>query len=345
MQAADVGVQVMSVTIIDVARKAQVSPSTVSRVIADHPHISQETKDRVRAVMRELGYYPNAIARSLVNKTSNSLGVIRSRTNEQTFANPFFPDVIRGISSVANQHHLNLVLSTSSCPQQEEKECLDMLRQRQVDGVVLLASHRDDQLIPCLAKEQFPFVLIGRYDGPEQINWVNNDNVAAAREAVEFLLSRGYQEIACLAGDPKFIVSHDRVQGYIEVLKSHRLPVEKDLIEYSDFSLDGGFDATTRLLKKGRRFTGLFCVDDLLAVGAIQALQKEGFVIGRDIGVIGFNDTILGACIDPPLTTVHVPIYELGQAAAELLVNQISRSDAPPEQRNLPARLVVRDSC
>lgn len=335
----------MSVTIIDVARKARVSPSTVSRVIADHPHISQETKDRVRAVMRELGYYPNAIARSLVNKTSNSLGVIRSRTNEQTFANPFFPDVIRGISSVANQHHLNLVLSTSSCPEQEEKECLDMLRQRQVDGVVILASHRNDQLIPCLFNEGFPFVLIGRYEGTEEINWVNNDNVLAAREAVEFLLSKGYREIACLAGDPEFIVSHDRVQGYIEVLESNGLVVDKDLIEYSDFSLDGGIEAVKRLLNKGRRFTGLFCVDDLLAVGAIQALQQEGFVVGKDIGVIGFNNTILGACIDPPLSTVHVPIYELGQAAAELLVNQIHQNESPPEHRILPARLIERSSC
>ena len=335
----------MSVTIIDVARKARVSPSTVSRVIADHPHISQETKDRVRAVMRELGYYPNAIARSLVNKTSNSLGLIRSRTNEQTFANPFFPDVIRGISSVANQHHLNLVLSTSSCPEQEEKECLDMLRQRQVDGVVILASHRNDQLIPCLFNEGFPFVLIGRYEGTEEINWVNNDNVLAAREAVEFLLSRGYREIACLAGDPEFIVSHDRVQGYIEVLESNGLVVDKDLIEYSDFSLDGGIEAVKRLLNKGRRFTGLFCVDDLLAVGAIQALQQEGFVVGKDIGVIGFNNTILGACIDPPLSTVHVPIYELGQAAAELLVNQIHQNESPPEHRILPARLIERSSC
>ncbi len=299
----------------------------------------------MRAVMRELGYYPNAIARSLVNKTSNSLGVIRSRTNEQTFANPFFPDVIRGISSVANQHHLNLVLSTSSCPEQEEKECLDMLRQRQVDGVVILASHRNDQLIPCLFNEGFPFVLIGRYEGTEEINWVNNDNVLAAREAVEFLLSKGYREIACLAGDPEFIVSHDRVQGYIEVLESNGLVVDKDLIEYSDFSLDGGIEAVKRLLNKGRRFTGLFCVDDLLAVGAIQALQQEGFVVGKDIGVIGFNNTILGACIDPPLSTVHVPIYELGQAAAELLVNQIHQNESPPEHRILPARLIERSSC
>lgn len=299
----------------------------------------------MRAVMRELGYYPNAIARSLVNKTSNSLGVIRSRTNEQTFANPFFPDVIRGISSVANQHHLNLVLSTSSCPEQEEKECLDMLRQRQVDGVVILASHRNDQLIPCLFNEGFPFVLIGRYEGTEEINWVNNDNVLAAREAVEFLLSKGYREIACLAGDPEFIVSHDRVQGYIEVLESNGLVVDKDLIEYSDFSLDGGIEAVKRLLNKGRRFTGLFCVDDLLAVGAIQALQQEGFVVGKDIGVIGFNNTILGACIDPPLSTVHVPIYELGQAAAELLVNQIHQNESRPEHRILPARLIERSSC
>jgi DNA-binding LacI/PurR family transcriptional regulator len=339
------GVRAMGVTIIDVARSARVSPSTVSRVIADHPRISQTTKDKVRQAMRELGYYPNAIARSLVNQTSNSLGVIRSRITEQAFSNPFFPDVIRGISSVARQHHLSLVLSTNSGTSSEDLECLNMLRQRQVDGVVLLASHRDDQLIPALADEEFPFVLIGRHAGPEAISWVNNDNVAAAREAAELLLQRGFERVACLAGDPDLVVSIDRMQGYVEVLTAHGLEVDEDLIAYSDFSLDGSYQAVKGLLGKGKAFTGLFCVDDLLAVGAIRALQELGVRVGTDVGVIGFNDTVLGACIDPPLTTVRVPIYELGQAAAEILVEQIHATGPIPNHRILPAQLVVRQSC
>lgn len=335
----------MSVTIKDVAKLAGVSPSTVSRVIADHPRISQTTKEKVREAMRELGYYPNAIARSLVNKTSNSLGVIRSRTTEQTFANPFFPDVIRGISSIANKHRLNLVLSTSSTPEQEEEECLNLLRQRRVDGVILLASHHNDQLIPVLAQEGFPFVLVGRYDGPEEIAWVNNDNVAAARTAVEYLMDKGHRRIACLDGNPDYVVSTDRFQGYCEALTDRGIEVNLDLVEHSEFSVEGGYEAAKRILERNIPFTALFSVDDLLAIGAMRALQERGLVVGRDVGVIGFNNTMLGACIEPALTSVHVPIYELGQIAVQMLVAQIYGTGVQPDHQILPAGLVIRDSC
>ena len=334
----------MSVTIKDVAKLANVSPSTVSRVIADHPRISQTTKEKVREAMRELGYYPNAIARSLVNKTSNSLGVIRSRTTEQSFANPFFPDVIRGISSIANKHRLNLVLSTSNTREQEEEECLNLLRQRRVDGVILLASHRNDQLIPVLAQEEFPFVLVGRYDGPEEIAWVNNDNVAAARTAVEYLMNKGHQAIACLDGNPDYIVSTDRFQGYCEALTDRGIEVHMGLVEHSEFSVEGGYEAAKRILERKIPFTALFSVDDLLAIGAMRALQERGFVVGRDVGVIGFNNTMLGACIEPALTSVHVPIYELGQIAVQMswlkFMEQVSSRII-----RYSAGLVIRDSC
>ncbi|NMA62372.1 MAG: LacI family transcriptional regulator [Firmicutes bacterium] len=334
----------MSVTIKDVARKAGVSPSTVSRVIADHPRISQETKERVRDVMTEMGYYPNAIARSLVNQTSNSLGVIRSRTGEGNFANPFFPAVIQGISSVAHKHRLNLVLSTSSTFEQEDEECLNLLRQRRVDGVILLASHSQDRLIPRLSADGFPFVLIGRYEGPEAINWVNNDNVHDAKIAINYLIKKGHKSIACLDGDPRYIVSLDRFAGYKEALREHSLLLDPNLVEHSEFSVEGGYQATLRLLDRDSRFTALFAVDDLMAIGAMRALQERELQVGEDVAVIGFNNTILGSCVQPALTSVHVPIYELGQIAVQMLVAQIYGSGEGPDHQILPAHLVVRDS-
>lgn len=285
----------MSVTIKDVAKIARVSPSTVSRVIADHPRISQETKERVRAAMGELGYYPNAIARSLVNKTSNTLGVIMSRSTEQAFMNPFFPEVIRGISSIAHKHRLNLLLSTSHERHQEEQECLDMLRQRRVDGVILLASHTEDSLIPVLAAENHPFVLIGRYDGKEDITWVNNDNVNAAQEAVEYLINRGHRRIACLDGNPDMVVSRDRLQGYRNALLQAGLSVDDALIHHSDFSQEGGYAVTSKLFKQKDEFTALFAVDDLLAIGAMRAIKEHNLEIGKDMAVIGFNNTVLSS--------------------------------------------------
>ena len=334
----------VNVTIKDVAVCAGVSPSTVSRVIADHPRISPDTKEKVRAIMSELGYYPNAIARSLVNQTSNSIGVIRARLTEESFANPFFPAVIQGISSVAHKHRLSLVLSTSNTFQQEDGECLELLRQRRVDGVILLASHRDDQLIPRLAADGFPFVLIGRHEGAEDVSWVNNDNVEDAKTAVRYLLSQGHRRIACLDGDPRYVVSVDRLQGYKQACLEQGLPAPLDLVEHSEFSVEGGYQATLRLLERKASFSALFAVDDLVAIGAIRALQERNIKVGSDVSVVGFNDTILGACVQPALTSVHVPIYELGQIAVQMLVAQLYGSGLSPHHQMLPASLVIRDS-
>ena len=334
----------VNVTIKDVAKRAGVSPSTVSRVIADHPRISPDTKEKVRAIMSELGYYPNAIARSLVNQTSNSIGLIRSRLTEENFANPFFPAVIQGISSVAHKHKLNLVLSTGKTFQQEDEESLTLLRQRRVDGVILLASHRDDQLIPRLTQDRFPFVLIGRYEGSEEINWVNNNNVKDAKTAVRYLLNKGHQQIACLDGDPRYVVSADRLLGYEGAFYDHNLEVPKNLVEHSAFSVEGGYQATHRLLDRKEPFSALFAVDDLVAIGAMRALQERGIKVGSEVAVVGFNDTILGACVQPALTSVHVPIYELGQIAVQMLTAQIYGSGVYPHHQMLPASLVVRDS-
>ena len=331
------------VTIKDVARRAGVSPSTVSRVIADHPRISPNTKERVRMIMAELGYYPNAIARSLVNQTS-SIGVIRSRLTQGDFTNPFFPAVIQGISSVAHKHGLHLVLSTSSSFTQEDEECLNLLRQRRVDGVILLASHRRDKLIPRLAAEGFPFVLIGRHEEPEAINWVNNDNFADAKSAVEYLLGKGHRHIACLDGDPRYVVSVDRLRGYRAALEEQGIQMDAALVEHSEFSVDGGYQATLRLLQKQLEFSAIFAVDDLIAIGAMRALQERGFAVGKDVAVVGFNNTILGAYVQPALTSVHVPIYELGQIAVQMLTAHIYGSGTFPNQQMLQAELVVRSS-
>lgn len=333
-----------SVTIKDVAKQAGVSPSTVSRVIADHPRISPDTKEKVRAIMVELGYYPNAIARSLVNQTSNSIGVIRSRLTEESFANPFFPAVIQGISSVAHKHKLNLVLSTSNTFEQEDEECLNLLRQRRVDGVILLASHRNDQLIPRLTQGKFPFVLIGRYDGPEEINWVNNDNVADAKTAVSYLLAKGHRKIACLDGDPRYVVSADRLQGYYEALAEYGVATDNRLVEHSEFSVDGGYAAIRRIFERNDNVTAVFAVDDLVAIGAMRSLQEQDVVVGRDVAVVGFNNTFLGSYVQPALTSVRVPIYELGQISVQMLTAQIYGSGIYPDHQMLPARLVVRDS-
>lgn len=334
----------MPVTIKDVARAAGVSPSTVSRVISDHPRISQSTKERVRQVMKELGYHPNAIARSLVTQSSRTLGLVMSRAAEKALANPFFPEVIRGIGAVANQARYALLLSTSLSPRRELEECLDMLESHRVDGVILLASRVKDRLVARLAREGYPFVVVGRVAEGDRVWWVNNDNAQAAREGVEHLLALGHRRIGCLAGAPEYLVTQDRVAGYRQALEAWGLPFDPGLVRYTDFSRDQGWEAARDLLRQPQRPTAFFATDDLLAWGAVQAAAELGLEVPGDLSVVGFNDDPLSAYVNPPLTTIRVPIFELGRVAARLLLERLHDPTTPVQHVLVPTHLVVRGS-
>jgi len=334
----------VGVTIKDVARAAGVSPSTVSRVISDHPRISQATKERVRRVMKELGYHPNAIARSLVTQSSRTIGLVLSRAAETALANPFFPEVIRGIGAVANQARYALLLSTSLTPQEELDECVEMLESHRVDGVILLASRVKDRLVARLVQEGHPFVVVGRVPQGEGVWWVNTDNTQAAREAVEHLLALGHRRIGCLAGDPDYLVTQDRVAGYRQALEEAGIPFDPHLVRYTDFSRDQGWAAARELLQQTPQPTAFFATDDLLAWGAVQAAGDLGLAVPGQVSVVGFNDDPLSAYVAPPLTTVRVPIFELGRVAAQLLLERLQNPDAPARQVLVPTELVVRRS-
>src|SRR5690606_32193153 len=229
-------------TIKDVAERAGVSPSTVSRVIADHPRISRATKERVRAVMRELNYHPNAVARSLVRRRTQTIGVALSRSAEAALANPFFPEVLRGIGSFARQARYSLTLTTATTYDEERQQCMELLTQRRVDGLIVLASRIDDPLVDWLADNGYPFVVLGRVPGRE-VPHVNNDNTAAARRATEHLLEHGHRRIGFVGGPAELIVGVDRGGGYKPAPEAGGLPGPAEFLGVSDFCYrpaDGG---------------------------------------------------------------------------------------------------------
>ncbi len=336
----------MPPTIKDVARIACVSPSTVSRVIADHPLISAATKERVRAAMRDLDYHPNAIARSLVRQSSHTLGLILSRSAEQAFLNPFFPEIIRGISSVAREHQYSLLLSTSKTIEQEHAECLQMLHARRVDGVILLASRRHDALVERLLLEKHPFVVVGRVPGQPGVSWVNNDNVAAAEAAVKHLVEAGRRRVGFIGGPDDFVVTEDRLEGYKRALQAAGIEFDAALVRYTDFSKESGENAAASLvsLPLSLRPTAIFAADDLLALGALLAGRAAGLRIPENLALVGFNDNPIASYLEPGLTSVQISIFDLGQRAAELLIALLRDKGGSPAQVILPARLVVRGS-
>jgi DNA-binding LacI/PurR family transcriptional regulator len=329
-------------TIKDVARVASVAPSTVSRVLAGSSRISPETQEKVRQAMKDLNYHPNAIARSLVHKSTFTVGLVIARPAEQAFANPFFPEVMRGIGSVLYAEGYNLMLSMTATPAEERSACMRLLRGRRVDGVILTSARMHDELIDDLLAEEFPFVLIGRVADHRPVTWVNNDNVAVGEMAAEHLVSRGHQRIGLIGGQPDLTVSTDRRQGYINALTRAGLPLHAEYEMDGGFTKEGGYRAMFRLLRLPLPPTAVFCIDDAMAVGAMMALREAGMT--RQVALVGVNDDALTALVDPPLSTVRIPVFDLGATATRMLVENLRSKVTGTRQVILPSQLVVRES-
>lgn len=334
----------MNVTIKDVARRANVAPSTVSRVIADNPRISKETKDRVWKVMEELGYYPNAIARSLASKMTYTIGLIMPRSAEDAFSNPFFPEVMRGISVVAHNEKYDLLISTSGNEEEEKDAVINMVKGRKVDGIVLLCSRTTDKLIPWLRKERFPFTVIGKPLDSKDVCWVDNDNIGASRLATNYLIKHGHRKIAFISGSLEFVVSLDRLDGYKLALEENHIPFDRDLAQQDEFSEDGGYNAMMRILKH-KKPTAVVVTDDIMSFGVIRAAIDSGFKVPQDISLIGFNNIPLSEFANPPLTTIDISTFELGVKSAELLIHNLKNKDAKANHIIVPVKLIERKSC
>ena len=331
-------------TIRDVARLAAVSPSTVSRVLAGSTRISQDTHDRVHRAMDELNYHPHAIAVSLARRSSQSVGMVIARPPEQAFANPFFAEVIRGIGSRLHEAGLHLLLSFTPTPDEAQRVCLGLLQQRRVDGVILTSARQRDPLIAELHREQHPFVLIGRPAGGPPISWVNNDDVAVGAQATEHLIGRGHRRIALIVGARDEVVSLDRREGWARALLTAGAPVPPEYVVEGSFTQEGAYQATQRLLSLPEPPTAVVAADDLMALGVLRAARKGGRRVPGDLALVGVNDDPISAHVQPPLTTVRIPVFELGATAADTLVTLLARGSTAARQVVLPSELVLRES-
>lgn len=334
----------MNVTIKDVAERANVAPSTVSRVIADNPRISKETKERVWKAMEELGYYPNAIARSLASKVTYTIGLIMPRSAEDAFSNPFFPEVMRGISVVAHREKYDLLISTSGNEEEEKKAVIDMVKGRRVDGIILLCSRTTDELIPWLRDEGFPFTVIGKPLDSKGVCWVDNDNIGASKLATNYLIKHGHRDIAFISGSLEFVVSLDRLDGYKLALDENGIPFRRELAEQDEFSEDGGYRAMKRILENAKP-SAVIVTDDVMAFGVIRAAIDKGYKVPKDISIIGFNNIPLSAFANPPLTTIDISTFDLGVKSAELLISKLQNKLDNADHIIVPVKLIERKSC
>jgi DNA-binding LacI/PurR family transcriptional regulator len=336
----------MAVTIKDVSKLANVAPSTVSRVIADNPRISEETKRRVREAMKELGYHPNLNARSLANKSSQAIGVIIPRSADKAFQNPFFPEVVRGISKIAHDKELALYISTGATEKELYEDVLRMVQGRRVDGIILLYSSVDDKIMTFLQKQKFPFTIIGKPEkNMDNITHVDNDNIMAAKDVTDYLINLGHQRIAFVGGNINLVVTVDRLNGYKQALQNANLPFCEDYIVHEEFLLEGGQEAITKLLSLEEPPTAIIAADDLMAFGMLRILDEIGLSVPDDLSIVSFNNIMLTEVSRPTLSTVDINIYQLGFQAAKCLTEKIENPNEPAKRIILPYKIIKRESC
>ncbi|WP_184664850.1 LacI family DNA-binding transcriptional regulator [Texcoconibacillus texcoconensis] len=337
----------MNVTIKDVAKRANVAPSTVSRVIANSSRISQRTKDKVREAMKELGYHPNFNARSLANQNTKTLGVVMPNSANKTFQNPFFPEVIRGISSKARELDYGLYLSTGQTEEEIYQEVQNMVQGKRVDAIILLYSRVNDRVMNYLYEQHFPFTVIGRpYDEKNMdITYVNNDNYRASKMVTEYLLLLGHERIAFIGGNLDFVVTVDHMEGYKDALENAEVAVRNDFTVFHEELQEGGQEAVIDLMSLPERPTALVVADDIMTFGVLRMLDEMGISVPEDLSIISFNNVLISELSHPPMTTVDINIYGLGYEAANCAIEKIMNPEIETKQVIIPHRLVKRQSC
>jgi len=332
------------VTIEEIARLAEVSRSTVSRVINNHPNVRPQVRERVLQVIREHDYAPNAAARSLASARSRVIGALIPRSAAQIFADPFFPLMIAGLSesSAASGYFLMLAMITSELEQGFYNQ---VLRGRYVDGLIMLSNDIDDPLLPQLLRDPTPLVLIGRHPYLDGLAWVDAENRDGAQQAVRHLIRLGHRRVATITGPLTMTAGLDRRDGYRHALAEAGLPADPALAVEADFTAEGGYQAMRRLLALPNHPRAIFAASDTMAVGAIRAIHDAALRVPEDVAVVGYDDLPIAAAATPPLTTVRQPITEMAAAAVRALIEQIETPQAPRRPLRLPTTLVVRDSC
>ncbi|WP_156289340.1 LacI family DNA-binding transcriptional regulator [Oceanobacillus salinisoli] len=333
------------VNIKDVAKASGVSPSTVSRVIADNPRITEETKKKVRKAMKQLGYHPNISARNLVAKSTKAIGVIMPSSANTALQNPFFPEILRGIGSVIHHMQYSMSLSTGETEEEIFSEVKRMVFGSYVDGVILLYSRINDRVTNFLRKNDFPFVIVGKpHDHETEITHVDNDNFKAGKEITRHLIDKGHEKIAFIGGSRELFVTMDREAGYVTALEEAGLEVCDEYKIHTEFLKSGGREAVEYLLSLEMRPTALVVSDDLISLGILGRLEEAGIKVPGDISLVSFNNVYLSEITRPALTTVDVQIYELGAQSAKILIEKTQNKDEPVKRIIIPYNIVYRDS-
>lgn len=331
------------ITLKDLAKELNISKSTVSRALRDCDDINPVTKQKVLDLAEKWDYYPNKVAMNLIKGKSHTIGVVIP-----SFSIPFYAQAISGIQNYLANENYNIIVCQSNESVNLEKQNIDILIRSSVDGIIISLSKETDSVdhIHKLIAKGIPVAFFNRVYNLS-VPTVRVDDYQGAYDMVSFIIHTKRKNIAHIAGPHGLQLSKDRKNGYIQALKDNGLTADNNLIIPTDFTYLHGKYCMEQLLKTEKPIDAVFCVCDATAFGAMKALKEQGIGIPGDIAIAGFTDEPTASLVEPALTTVSQPIYEIGQTAAKLLLRQVKSNMAwnAPENCILPAKLTIRKSC
>lgn len=327
------------VTIKDIARAVGVSASTVSRALSDSPLVNQETRMAVLQTAKELGYERNELARALVKGASGAIGLI-----VPDITNPFFSDVARGVSDIADRAGYGVILCNTDGRVDRELSYVRLMRRKRVDGLLVCSATLDAPFVQDLTAAGTPFVLVSRMSADPDVPYIITDDRAGARLAVEHLVDLGHRRIGFIGGPENVQASRDRMSTYHDVLTEHAISAQREWSHHADFTQAAGRQAGQQILSLADRPTAIFAANDVTALGVLEVAEGLGLRIPEDLSLVGYDDISYASLPRIQLTTVAQPAIEMGQIAADWLFSRIGSDDVPPLQRVLNPRLVVRST-
>ncbi len=334
------------VNIKDIARVANVSHTTVSRALNNKSRIRNETKEKILSIAKELGYRPNLIAKSLVMSRTRTLGLVITN-----IANPFYTELAQGIEKTATRLGYNIILCSTQSNISTEKQYIEMLRSKGVDGIIFSSAHIEDPNIVDLAEEGFPVVLVNRRTYhpivKDKIDYVGVDNALGGFLAVEHLIRIGYKRIGMIGGSAESSVGLERLEGGKKALRVYGVEPRDEFFLEGNFLKKSGYQGAKQFLKMAEIPSAIFAMNDYMALGIYQAILEEGIRIPEDIALIGFNDIEFSSIQGIDLSTIGQKKFEMGAIAVEMLVERIEKGDQnrPAKEVLLTPELIVRKTC
>lgn len=331
-------------TIYDIAKRAGVSATTVSKVLNGYPDVSEKTRQKVKQITDELGYQPSSAARSLVTRRSMTIGVFLHAHTDSAFRNPFLHEVIASFSNAVGEFGYDLLFFSNSRTPSTPEGFEARARYRDVDGLFLLGVPRTNPDLPELANSETPVVSVDLDLFGARASYLCSDNVKGSHQAIAHLVENGHSKIAFIGDRLGTKPGHDRRLGYQQALLKWSLPYRAEWVVNGDFSESSGYEAGLRLTSCSELPTAVFCASDMMAIGAMKAFEEAGLKAGEDISFVGFDDIQLAAYVKPGLTTIRQNTDEMGRRAALELLELMSNSTKHPSVLSVETQLVVRDS-